>query len=63
MSVTLGRENFPDTVLTAPWSQVMTMFALRAAAIPLHDRTAKQLIEDWTADLERLRKPKQGGSR
>lgn len=56
MSVKLGQEMFPDAVLTAPTREVMTLFAARAASSSLTNRTAKQLIADWSAELERLRK-------
>jgi len=58
MSVTLGRELFPDSVLTDPWAQVMMQFAIRAAALPLQNRSAKGLIADWTFELKNLRKQK-----
>ena len=60
MSIILGGELFPDTVMTATKRELALLFAARAATTPLQDRTAKQLIADWTAQLDGLRKQRQG---
>lgn len=55
MSIRLGNELFPDSVLTDPWPGVDKLFVERARTISLKDRTAKELIADWTADLSARR--------
>ncbi len=54
MPVYLGREEFPDEIISAPDNVVMRQFIARA-----HERSdtpARELIARWSEDLRRQRR-------
>lgn len=59
--ITLGRDEFPDEVLTTTITELHTLFAKRAAAAPRTDRGGKQLIEGWFTALSAEKKRLRGG--
>ncbi|MDC7787993.1 hypothetical protein PQJ75_13940 [Rhodoplanes sp. TEM] len=52
MPVHLGREIFPDEVMTADWGRVMRIFLERVKTLPLAGTSARDLIDLWMHELK-----------